>query len=620
MGVAQVFNPATRKDSALHVCSRRFAALLAASLLLGVLPMRAEAVNSALFSPYTATATGSWPEAVAVGDVNGDGLTDVVLITSFYFDPAHDFKLFVFLQQPDGQLAPPVLYPTTGDLSSRGHSLEIGDLNGDGRQDIVLGNTNNIEVFLQQPDGTLAPSVVYSTPMARVIRIGDINKDGRADVVGLDWNSDNVAVFLQSPAGTLAPAVLYSAPHGGWTDLGLGDVNGDGLTDIVIISGMSFFPNVVVLTQAATGHFNSSVSYSVPHVAQGVAVGDVNGDGRNDIVVTYGGNQPSPKVGVYYQNAAGGLDSLVSFDSLDVPESVAIADVNQDGRADIIVVHGAWVHAGVYLQSADGSLQAEELYHIPSAGGHQPQGLAIGDFNGDRLPDIAVADPIYGLVTLMHTASADTLTTASATPATVLTGDTVTYLVSISNQGPDSARNVVVSASVPSTATVASTSPECSVSGGTWQCTLLRLDAGESATELHLEMQPQVAGSLVFSVSVVSNASDPYAANNTAAVTTSVLNRGPVANAGPDQTVRHNAKTVTLDGSASYDPDGTIASYRWQQVSGHPVTLANASSAAASFPMPKGISPVPTALLFRLTATDNAGGAASDTVVITVTR
>jgi len=622
MGVAQVFNPATRKDSALHVCSRRFAALLAASLLLGVLPMRAEAVNSALFSPYAATATGSWPEAVAVGDVNGDGLADVVLITSSYFDPAHDFKLFVFLQQPDGQLAPQVLYPMRSTYPGA-QSVQIGDVNGDGRQDIVVGNANNMEVFLQQPDGTLAPSVIYATTMARLIRIGDVNNDGRADVVGLDWGSNNVAVFLQSAGGTLSPAVMYNAPHGGYNDLDLGDVNGDGLTDIVVMSGQSFLPSVVVLTQAATGGFNPPVSYSVASgvLTQGVAVGDVNGDGRNDIVVTYGGNQPLSKIGVFYQNGAGGLNPVASFDSLDIPESVRIADVNRDGRADIIVLHGGWTKAGVYLQSADGSLQAEELYFIPYASSYQPQGLAVGDFNGDGLPDIAIADYNSGLVTLLHTASADVVTTASASADPVFIGGTLTYSVSISNQGPDAARNVLVSASLPNGVTVASTSSGCTLSAGLWRCALLRLDAGATPAELQLAVQPQVAGSLAFSVSAVSNASDPYSANNSASVTTSVVpNLAPVANAGPDQTVRHNAKTVTLDGRASYDPDGTIASYRWQQVSGYPVTLANASSAAASFPMPKGISPVPTALLFRLTATDNAGGATSDTVTITVTR
>lgn len=586
--------------------------------------MGAGAVDSGLFAPYTAAPTGSWPEAVQVGDVNGDGLADVVLTTSYYFDPAHDFKLYVFLQRPDGQLAAPLLYPTNSSYSNRAQSVQIADMNGDGRQDIVLGNNSNIEVFLQQPDGTLSASVVYATPMASIVRVGDVNNDGRADVVGLDWSSGNVAVFLQNAGGTLDPAVMYSAPHGGYNDLDLGDVNGDGLADIVVMSGQSWLPNIVVLTQAATGGFNPPVSHSVASgvLTAGVAVGDVNGDGRNDIAVTYGGNQPGSKLGVFYQNAAGGLDPVVSFDSLDIPEAVEIADVNRDGRADIIVLHGGWLYAGVYLQNADGSLQAEELYPIPYASHYRPQGLAVADFNGDRVPDIAIADYNSGLVTLMHTASADVVTAVSGNPNPVFAGGTLTYRVSIANQGPDSAANVVVSASVPGGVTVASTSPGCTVSGGTWQCTLPRVDAGAPPAELQLAVQPQTPGTLLFSASAVSNASDPYAANNTASVTTSVVapNQPPVANAGPDQSVRRKTGSVTLDGRASYDPDGAIASYEWRQLSGYPVPLSNASSAQASISIPRGISPLPNALVFELSVTDNAGSATSDTVTVTVRR
>jgi chitinase len=72
--------------------------------------------------------------------------------------------------------------------------------------------------------------------------------------------------------------------------------------------------------------------------------------------------------------------------------------------------------------------------------------------------------------------------------------------------------------------------------------------------------------------------------------------------------------------TASYDPDGTIASYQWRQVSGCAVALSSASSAQTSISIPRNISPLPNALVFELTVTDNAGNAASDTVRITVTR
>ncbi|MDA0127984.1 glycosyl hydrolase family 18 protein [Vibrio sp. MarTm2] len=97
--------------------------------------------------------------------------------------------------------------------------------------------------------------------------------------------------------------------------------------------------------------------------------------------------------------------------------------------------------------------------------------------------------------------------------------------------------------------------------------------------------------------------------------TTTPVNRAPVANAGADVTVVGPA-TVSLDGSASKDSDGTIASYQWSQVSGTPVTLVGASSAAASFDVNE-VTQTQT-LSFKLTVTDNEGATASDTVTVTV--
>lgn len=602
-------------------CARLGRALGAAALI-AVLPLSAAAVDSALFAPYTAVPTGSWPEAVRTGDVNGDGLIDVVLTTSYYFDPAHDFKLFVFLQQADGSLAPPVIYATGSTYANRARSVEIADMNGDGRQDVILGNGNHIEIFLQGANGALMAPVQYPTPMASIIKVGDVNNDGRADVVGLDWSSDNVAVFLQNAGGTLNAPVTYRAPHAGYNALDLGDVNGDGLTDIVVMSGQGFLPNVVVLTQLAGGGFNPPASYSVGSgvLSAGVAIGDVNADGRNDVVVTYGGNQPESKIGVFYQNAAGGLNPAVSFASNDIPQSVAIADVNRDGLADIIVLHGGWVTAGVYLQNADGSLQAEELYPIPYASRYNPHGLAIGDFNGDRVPDIAIADYNHGLVSLLHTAAADLAATVSASPHPVIAGGTLTYSVQIANQGPDAARNARVSAILPGGFAVAATSPGCTAASGSWQCTLLRVDAG-SAVALQVSGQPQAIGDMTLSVSAVSNAADPYLGDNTASVTASVVaNQLPVANAGADKTVRRKVDDVTLDGGGSYDPDGSVVSYQWRQLSGYSVTLSSASAVRTTFSVPRNIAPLPNALVFELTVTDNAGGLARDTVTVTVTR
>jgi hypothetical protein len=363
---------------------------------------RAETVT--LFKPYQSYPIGSWPEAVATGDLNGDGRVDVAITTSTYFDPANDNKLHVFLQGADGSLLSRVKYP----IGNRAQSMDIGDVNGDGRADVVVGNFDSatIGVLLQNAAGTLDPMVTYATVNSLSVKIGDFNSDGRMDVVGINWGSrgDAVDVLLQRSDGTLAPPVTYHVNHGGYDEVDVGDVNGDGRTDIVVMSGQSFAPNLGILMQQADGTFAAPVYSSVGSqiLTHGVAVGDINGDGLQDVVVSYGGNKPSSFIARFVQGGDGTLAPAASSASLDIPQPVILADVTGDGKKDVIVAHGGWVKMGVYRQTATGGLAAEELYPIPYASQYEPQGLAAGDINGDGLPDLVVADYNNGLVVLAH--------------------------------------------------------------------------------------------------------------------------------------------------------------------------------------------------------------------------
>jgi hypothetical protein len=121
--------------------------------------------------------------------------------------------------------------------------------------------------------------------------------------------------------------------------------------------------------------------------ATGVAIGDVNGDGRNDVVLAGGGNTPT-FIYVYYQAANGTLGPAVPVSSYDIPAAVRIADIDGDGRKDVVVSHNAWSAVGVYLQQADGSLAPEVLYDASS--GNNPQSMAVGDVNRDGRPDIII--------------------------------------------------------------------------------------------------------------------------------------------------------------------------------------------------------------------------------------
>lgn len=543
-----------------------------------------------LFEGYTATSTGSWPEAVAIGDINGDGLNDVVMTTWYgsYGDP-DNYKLFVFLQDPSGALLPPVKYATAATYTNAPSTVAIGDVDGDGLNDVVVGiSGTGLQVFRQASGQLAAPSLIQ-TPYAYKIRIGDLNGDGRSDVAGIGGGTNMVGVFAQGLDGNLALAGAYSARYGGFDDLELGDVNNDGRTDIVVMSGQLYaYANLQVLTQTLDGKFSSAAAYDLAGdwLTQGVGIGDVNGDGLNDVVVSYGGNRPNARIAVFPQNGGGSLNTAQNLPAYDVPETVHVQDVNGDGLDDIVVLHGGWYRMGVYLQKPDGTLAAEELYPIPYASHYNPHGLAIGDINGDGKPDVAIADYNHGLVLLKNIANPNTPPVAAFS-------------------GPTSA-NRVSPASFDGNASSDANGDPLSFE---WS-----IDGNPAGTGPALTTTFATLGNHTVALTVHDGA-----ASATTSKTVSVENLAPTVSAGVAQTVAQKTP-VSLAGSAS-DQDGAIAAYQWTQTGGPAVALKGANTRIASFTAPalsKGATA--TTLTFRLQATDNNGRAAGATTTVTVVK
>jgi hypothetical protein len=342
----------------------------------------------------------SHPRAVAIADLDGNGRKDLVLATTFYFDPANDYKLFVYFQNPDGTLAAPLRLD-----GGNGNSVAVGDVNSDGLPDLVTTFDDGIGVRYGLGSRQFGPMVKFPTasPM-HLVQVADLNNDSRQDIVAIDRASANMAVFYQTPGGHLAPAAYVPAPHNGWNDLKVADMNGDGRLDVVI-SSMDGAPGTqtVIILQSAEGAFDAPrfPGYVFgPFAPRGIGLVDVDSDGTTDIVATQAWNTPEARLILLF-NRGLSFSTTELMPSYDSPQPVQIEDVNLDGFPDVVVAHGGWLRAGVYTRRASGGLDPEVLFDIPYYD-FGPQGLAIGDLNGDGRPDLVFAGP-DGLTILYNT-------------------------------------------------------------------------------------------------------------------------------------------------------------------------------------------------------------------------
>ncbi len=382
----------------------RLAALaLVALLAIPLLPAVASAAVTSL-RPYVAYPAVSQPDAVAIGDVTGDGRADAVVTTGYSGNAALDFKLAVLAQTAGGTLAAPVLYDTAGSYPNRPESVGIGDVNNDGSPDVVVGIAGvGVQVFPGLAGGGLGSPSLTPTPDGRLVRLGQLDGVGGLDVAAAGWGTDTVTVLSDSGSG-LAVRATYAARHAGYDDLEVGDVTGDGLADIVVMSGQLYAdPNLELLPQLVSGGFGAAQPSSIGTniLTQGIGIGDVTGDGIGDIVATYGGNSPNARIAVF-AGGPSGLGAPVSSVSYDIPDAVEVADLDGDGARDVIVAHGGWYAVGQYAGQAGGGLGSEVLSSVPYASSYAAQGLAIGDLTGDGRPDIALADYNHGLIVLAN--------------------------------------------------------------------------------------------------------------------------------------------------------------------------------------------------------------------------
>jgi len=400
----------------------------------------------------TDLSSGVFVPGIFVMDFNDDGNPDLVL-ASGHPDALGPNPMFITVLYGNGDgtfKAAPAFDAGYGSVA-----MAAADFNGDGLRDVVVAvpgtdplatGSANLRVLLGKAGGGFQPATELSPGHMRWVTTADVNRDGHADIIAVD--TSHVYVWLGNGDGTFQTASSYAVGSNP-TFVTTGDLNGDGLPDLVIAYGdlslTSGVPGtVLVLTGKSGGGFNAGVSVPTGVNTIQVALADVNGDGKLDLIADNGGyvGGTAGSLTVSLGKGDGTFQAASSITTLQNPTAITVADVNGDGKPDLVVgsatstgsVVGALLGngAGAFTAAAtqstytqvsrlavadfdgdgkldvavvhiagdspvttmhgngDGTFQAET--HLPA--GDQPVAAIAADFNGDGRPDLAVLDQV----------------------------------------------------------------------------------------------------------------------------------------------------------------------------------------------------------------------------------
>jgi uncharacterized protein (TIGR03437 family) len=379
--------------------------------VLGILLALSGAVNAqftaAVGSPIQG---GNSPIWVAVADLNGNGPLDLA-IADFVA-----YTVTVMIGNGSGEFLPGPSSPYLVGTNPR--SVVVGDFNGDGKPDLAICNQTDgtVTILLNSATGvftaaTNSPFTVGEEPASMVV--GDFNGDGKLDLAFANVLGNNVTLLLGNGAGaftaaTSSPFAVGAGPH----SLVAADFNKDGKLDLAVANATD--GTVTVLLGSGSGGFTAAPGSPFKAGADPifVATGAFHGGSTPDLAIVNEGNDT---VTVLLNNGSGGFTASPAspFAVGSQPVSVAVGDFNGDGKADLVITNSGDNTVTELLGNGSGGFTPAPGSPFPV--GTDPQFVAVADFNGDGKPDLAVANYDDSTVSiLLNTYSSTAPVTVSA--------------------------------------------------------------------------------------------------------------------------------------------------------------------------------------------------------------
>jgi hypothetical protein len=333
------------------------------------------------FQAAQSFSVGATPEGVALGDFNGDGKLDIVTANA-------NGTVSVLLGKGNGTFGTAIRSTASGSLTS----IAVGEFNGDHKADVVVGTNTGVDVLLGNGNGTfrLNQQITFSRKIDRCftetfsvssVAVSDLRHDGKQDVVALD-NVGEVNILLGNGNGTLANPVVAPGSLGGTGSFVVGDFTGDGIPDIATSSAPAYSgaPTLTVLVGKGDGTFKAGTAQTIGESATSLAAGNFSSGGNLDLVMAT--NLASNTVTLVAGKGNGTFTLAPTVATGGLNYSIAAGVFTSSGKPDLVTA-GA---NGITLLVNNGN----GTFHTGSTifSGFATE-VVVGDFNGDGKEDIA---------------------------------------------------------------------------------------------------------------------------------------------------------------------------------------------------------------------------------------